>query len=76
MEVLVGDMLVKSFYTIDHLTHLTEMFILLCTYNIKLNPNKCTFKVSLGKFLDFMVNQRDIEVNSNKIKATLEIEAP
>lgn len=48
MEVYVDNMLVKSLYTDDCLTHLIEMFSMLCTYNMKLNLNKCTFEVSLG----------------------------
>uniref|UniRef100_A0A2N9EHL8 RNase H type-1 domain-containing protein n=1 Tax=Fagus sylvatica TaxID=28930 RepID=A0A2N9EHL8_FAGSY len=37
-------------------------------YNMKLNPAKCVFGVSSGKFLGFMVSQRGIEANPNKIK--------
>ena len=35
---------------------------------MKLNPVKCTFGVSSGKFLGFIVNIRGIEANPNKIK--------
>ena len=38
-------------------------------YNMKLNPSKCAFGVSSGKFLGFMVSQRGIEANPNKIQA-------
>ena len=43
---------------------------------MKLNVSKCTFKVSLGNFLGFMVSQRVIEANPNKIQAILSMEAP
>ena len=33
------------------------------TYGMKLNPLKCAFRVSSGKFLGFMVMQRGIEAN-------------
>ena len=33
---------------------------------MKLNPLKCAFRVRLGKFLGFMVNQRRIEANPEK----------
>lgn len=56
MEVYINNMLVKSFHTEDHLTHLVEMFDVLCVYEMKLNPSKCAFEVSSGKFLGFMVN--------------------
>lgn len=76
MEVYVDDMLVKRLYIADHLTHLTEMFNLLYTYNMKLNPNKCAFGIFSKKFLGFTVNQRCIEANPNKIKVMLKVEAP
>ncbi|KAL6338783.1 hypothetical protein AAG906_023933 [Vitis piasezkii] len=38
-------------------------------YNMKLNPGKCAFGVSVGKFLGFMVTQRRIEVNLDQIQA-------
>ena len=43
---------------------------------MKLNPSKCAFRVSLRKFLGFMVSQRKIEVNPNKIQAILSMEPP
>ncbi|XP_058072990.1 uncharacterized protein LOC131221709 [Magnolia sinica] len=43
---------------------------------MKLNPSKCAFGVSSGKFLGFLVNQRGIEVNVEKIKALLDMESP
>ena len=45
-------------------------------YNIKLNPNKCVFGVTAGKFLRFMLSQRGIEVNPEKIQAILELASP
>ncbi|XP_022156792.1 uncharacterized protein LOC111023626 [Momordica charantia] len=42
---------------------------------MKLNPSKCAFGVSSGKFLMFMVHERGIEANPDKIKAVLEMEA-
>ena len=43
---------------------------------MKLNLSKCAFKVSLGKFLGFMVSQMGIEVNPDKIQAILDMEPP
>ena len=42
---------------------------------MKLNPSKCAFGVSSGKFLGFMA-QRGIEANPNKIQAILNMEPP
>ena len=51
MEVYVDDMIRKSKEPIDHVNHLEETFELLRKYQMKLNPEKCTFEVSSGKFL-------------------------
>ena len=40
---------------------------------MKLNPSKCAFKVIAGKFLGFMVSQRGIKANPNKIRAIVEM---
>ena len=43
---------------------------------MKLNPSKYVFGVTVGKFLGFMVSQRGIEVNPEKVRAILELEPP
>ena len=43
---------------------------------MKLNPSKCAFAVSSSKFLGFMVSQRGIEANPDKIQAILDMEPP
>ena len=55
MEVYIDDMLVKSKEHFDHTQPLQETFELLHTHDMKLNPLKCAFEVSPGKFLGFMV---------------------
>ena len=52
---------------------LRETFDILCSYNIKQNPGKCAFEITVGKFLEFMVSQRSIEVNLDKIWAIIEM---
>ena len=46
---------------------LKETFDTLRSYNMKLNPSKCVFGVTAGKFLGFIVSYRGIEVNPDKI---------
>ena len=43
---------------------------------MKLNPAKCAFGVSAGKFLGFIVNNRGIETNPDKIKVVLDMLPP
>ena len=56
VEVYVDDMLVKSRKEEDHLDDLKETFNTFRQYNMKLNPSKCAFGVSSGKFLGFIVS--------------------
>ena len=77
--VLVGAghyMLVKSVKAKLHITHLDEAFQVLKSYNMKLNPAKCSFGVSARKFLSFIVNSRGIEANPDKIKVVLNMLPP
>ena len=76
MEVYIDDMLVKSIKAELHITHLAEAFQVLKSYNMKLNLAKCAFGVSAGKFLGFIVNNRGIEANSDKIKVVLDMLPP
>ena len=76
IEVYIDDMLVKSKECVDHAEHLQEAFELLRVYGMKLNPSKCAFGVSAGRFLGFMVTQRGIEANLAQLKAILESPAP
>ena len=43
---------------------------------MKLNSTKCASEVSSGKFLEFMVSYKGIEVNLDKIQAVLNMEPP
>jgi hypothetical protein len=76
VEVYVDDMLVKSIRATKHIEDLRETFQTLRKYKMKLNPMKCAFGVSSGKFLGFMVSQRGIEANPEKVKDVLKMEAP
>ena len=74
MEVYIDDMLVKSVKAELHVAHLAESFQVLKNYNMKLNPTKCAFGVSAGKFLGFIVNNQGIETNPYKIKFVLDMQ--
>ena len=76
MEVYIDDMLVKSTTVELHIAHLAEAFQIPKKYNMKLNPTKCAFGVSAGKFLGFIVNNQGIEVNPDKIKVVLDMPPP
>ncbi|KAL2253131.1 UNVERIFIED_CONTAM: Retrovirus-related Pol polyprotein from transposon opus [Sesamum indicum] len=76
MEVYVDDMLVKSKRSQDHLADLAQAFAIMRLYGMKLNPDKCTFGVGGGKFLGYMVSERGIEANPEKIQAIMNLRSP
>ncbi|XP_057770831.1 uncharacterized protein LOC130990626 [Salvia miltiorrhiza] len=76
MEVYIDDMLVKSIHAKDHIDHLRPIFNILREYNIKLNPTKCSFGVTAGNFLGYMVTQRGIEANPARIDSIQKISSP
>ena len=73
VQVYIDDMLVKSLHENEHLNDLQETFDTLRLYSMKLNPSKCVFRVMARKFLGFMVSQKGIEVNPEKVRAILEL---
>ena len=55
---------------------LKETFNTLRPYSMKLNPSKCAFGVSSRKFLGFMLSQKGIKANPEKVRAILEMSSP
>ncbi|CAL8085946.1 unnamed protein product [Prunus armeniaca] len=76
MEVYADNMLVKAPQRVDHIKNLTEAFNMLKKYRMKLNPGKCTFGVSCGRFLGYLVTQRGIEALPNQINGILNMKSP
>ena len=76
VQVYMDDMLAKSILEDDHLNDLQETFETLRFYKKNLNPSKRAFRVTAGKFLGFMISQRGIEVNLEKIEAIMESKPP
>ena len=76
VQVYVDDMLVKSQREEDLLEDHRETFDTLRSYNMKLNPGKWAFGVTAGKFLGFMVSQRGIVANLDKIQAIMDMTSP
>ena len=76
VEVYMDDMLVRSLDEQKHQDDLQETFDTFRRYNMRLNSSKCVFRVSLGKFLGFMVSHKGIEANPIKIQAILDMKLP
>jgi hypothetical protein len=58
------------------ISDLQETFDNLNRYKLKLNPTKCSFGISAGQLLEFLVSTRGIEANPEKIKAILTMGKP
>ncbi|KAL0534678.1 hypothetical protein IC582_028969 [Cucumis melo] len=69
IECYVDNLVVKSKKKCDHLKDLKLVLDRLRKYQLRMNPLKCAFGVTSGKFLGFIVRHRGIEVDHSKIDA-------
>ena len=76
VEVYVDDIIAKSVTEEEHIVNLQKLFERLRKFKLKLNPAKCTFGVRSGKLLGFIVSQKGIEVDPDKVRAIQEMPAP
>ncbi|XP_057972721.1 uncharacterized protein LOC131160858 [Malania oleifera] len=73
IEVYVDDMIVKSRNGGDHAANLDKLFKWLRKCQLKLNPKKCTFNATSEKLLGFIVSEKGIKVDPDKVKAIQEM---
>ena len=76
MHAYVDDIVVKSREKETLIDDLRETFDNLRVYNMMLNLAKCVFGVLAGKLLGFLVSNRGIEANPEKIKAITSLAKP
>ncbi|KAE8662571.1 No pollen germination related 2 [Hibiscus syriacus] len=76
IEVYVDDMIAKSRTEEEHIQNLRKLFQRLRKYQLKLNPAKCTFGVTSGKLLGFVVSKKGIEIDPDKVKAIQDLPPP
>ena len=69
IEAYVDDIMVKSKWVDQVVADLEQTFAKLRANDIKLNLEKCVFGVPRGMLLGFIVFERGIEANSEKISA-------
>ena len=72
----IDDIVIKSAGLDHHLADLRLALERMCRYGLKMNPLKCAFGVSTGKFLGFIIHEKGIEVDPNRIEAMRKVEAP
>ena len=68
VEMYIDDMIVKSKDREGHVINLRKFIERIKEYKLRLNPQKCTFGVTRGKLLGFLISDRGIEVDHQRSK--------
>ena len=76
IEVYIDDMVIKSKLVSEHVRDLTNIFEILREHKLRLNVSKCSFRVSSGKFLGYIVTHKGIKMNPDQIKAINNLQPP
>jgi hypothetical protein len=76
LEIYIDDVVVKPTDFEGHLADLQLASERMRKYDLKMNPLKCAFGVSAGRFLGFIVHERGIEVDPKKVEAIRRIQEP
>ena len=76
IEVYINDMVIKSKEVDQHLWDIDKCFQVLRFYKMRLNPTKCAFGVSFGKFLGHIVTKHGIEANPTELQSIFGLDAP
>ena len=76
VEVYVDDMIMKSKDREGHIINLRKFFERIKKHQLRFNSQKCTFRVTTGKLLGFLLSNRGIDVDPSKIKVILDMCSP
>jgi hypothetical protein len=75
-KAYVDDVVVKPREDEGLISELAETFDNLRKFQMKLNLEKCTFGVPLGKLLGYMVSRHGIDPNPEKVSAITKMKLP
>jgi hypothetical protein len=76
VEVYINYIIVKSAEFSSHIADLRKAFDKMRRYGLKMNPRKCAFGVSAGKFLGFIIHEHGIEIDPDRIKSIRNVGPP
>jgi hypothetical protein len=76
MEVYIDDMVIKSVSFKEHMTDLKLSLERKKMYGLQMNPLKCTFGVTSGMVLGFIVHEHGIQIDPKKIESIWKIGEP
>jgi hypothetical protein len=69
MDVYIDNVVVKSVGLKEHMTNLKLLLERIKKYGLRMNPLKCTFGVTSGRFLGFRVHEHGIQIDPKKIES-------
>jgi hypothetical protein len=76
LEIYINDIVVKSAALSSHLADLRFAFEKMRQHGLKMDPLKCAFGVSVGKFLGFIVHEKGVKMDPKKIESIKKVQAP
>jgi len=76
VECYVDDLDVKTKNRGNHPHDLRKVFEKLRMHQLEMNPLKCALRVTLGKFLGFVVRKEGIEIDPDKVKSIIQMPPP
>jgi hypothetical protein len=76
VEVYIVNIVIKLASLDSHLADLYLAFEKMRQYGLKMNPLKCAFGVSAGKFLDFIIYEHGIEIDPKRVESMKKVKAP
>ena len=59
-----------------HISDLRKLFNRCYKYDISLNPKKCSFGVTKGKLLEYVISEVGISIDPNRVEAILKLAPP
>ena len=72
----IDDVVVYSRNPEDHVEHLRTLFQRLRDYNLRLNPAKCVFGMKEVKLLGYLVSEKGLRADPDKVQAIVNLQPP
>lgn len=76
VEIYVDDMVIKREREETFISDINETFCKIREVNMNLSPAKCTFGVEDGNFLGYIVSNKGIQENPEKVEAPATMKPP
>jgi hypothetical protein len=76
MEVYIDDVVVKLVGFEEHMSNLKLSLERMKKYGLWMNPMKCAFGVTSGRFLGFIVHEHGVQVDLKKLESNGKIGEP